>query len=117
MPQDEQSTNTCPNCKKTLKSSRGLALHLRLSNQEEEDIVIQDEETLEQLQQHFLDREDSPGDVMEDFHDRLFNFHSLDNPNGDHDSVHANIDEVTQQDVEEDMCIEEDIYPTTARIL
>ncbi|KAI6007911.1 hypothetical protein EDC04DRAFT_2871608 [Pisolithus marmoratus] len=119
MPQDEQSANTCPNCKKTLKSSRGLALHLRLSNycqlyhrarlqelrvhhdgasQEEEDIIIQDEETPERLQQHFPVREDSPGDVMEDFHDRLFDFHPLDNPNGDHNSVHANIDEVTQQD-------------------
>ncbi|KAI6022628.1 hypothetical protein EDC04DRAFT_2606930 [Pisolithus marmoratus] len=88
-----------------------------ITSQEEEDIIIQDEETLEQLQQHFPDREDSPGDVTEDFHDRLFDLHPLDNPNRDHDSVHASTDKVTQQDVEEDMCIEEDIFPTAARIL
>ncbi|KAI6046989.1 hypothetical protein EDC04DRAFT_2887438 [Pisolithus marmoratus] len=88
-----------------------------LGSQEEEDIIIQDKETPEWLQQHFLVREDSPGNVAEDFHDRLFNFHPLDNPNRDHNSVCANIDEVTQQNVEEDMCVKEDIYPTAARIL
>lgn len=156
MPRDEQSANACPNCKKILKSSRGLAVHLRFSNycqlyrrarlqelrvhhdgasQEEEDIVIQDEETPERLQQHSLNREDSPEDVAADFHDRLFDFHPLDEPNGDHDSgvwvtynyhrrcslqdlARPNIDEeVIQEDLEEDMRVEEDIYPTAARIL
>ena len=42
--------------------------------EEEEEVTIEAVETPEELVQPARDREASPGDVVEDFHERLFDF-------------------------------------------
>ena len=92
MPCDHQQSHTCPNCKKALRTGRGLRVHLGLSvrcqayrqnkleglrvthqnchpQDQEEEELIETVKTPEELLQPIQDREVSPEDVVEDFHE------------------------------------------------
>ncbi|KIM54101.1 hypothetical protein SCLCIDRAFT_74926, partial [Scleroderma citrinum Foug A] len=69
---------------------------------------IEDAQTPMELLQPTQDREVSPEDVVEDFHERLCDFIP--------DSEHR-VDSSAGGKLEEDMRVEEDIYPNAVRIL
>ncbi|KIM53617.1 hypothetical protein SCLCIDRAFT_93723, partial [Scleroderma citrinum Foug A] len=120
----------CPSCQRTLRTGKGLRLHLVFSTRcqgyrrnklkelkldchhisEDKEVIVDDAQTLKELVPPNQDREVSPGVVVEDFHDRLFDFIPQDT------STRVQDLEI-QEDVEEDTRVEEDIYPAAARIL
>ena len=112
----ENLVNTCPNCKRTVNTTKGLCLYLHLSfccqayqwdklkhlrvdcsnrcnDLVDKEVIAEDAESPRELAHPAHEMEVDPGEVVEDFHDHLFDFIPQDSEQGIQNSeVEGNCD-------------------------